>query len=290
MRTGEEKAQWISAGLTITLGPIGLVYANPAGALGLTVIAVTALFMGQPEMLAAVWGSAIGVGALTIHLQHRATAQAETPQTPEHESVPSAPAVPLHPVGEIVQVHDQKLAIIDLGAQASRELRMVMDRNILTHGEPFRSGGTLGERCLPLIGAGAGVSASLAAGNVFIATANPTTLMTIGAGVGSAVMGPTGVVAQAPFIAAGTAIVPVVAPVMFFMTVSSMMMSARLEQVQMSLDRLASALEQLLAREMAEDYGTLLSAMERLRDVEGEFRESRRFTEERMRIALIERD
>ena len=169
---------------------------------------------------------------------------------------------------ERLQVHDQKQAIIDLGAQASRELRMVMDRNILTHGEPFRSGGALGERCLPLLGAGAGVSASLAAGNVFIATANPTTLMTIGAGVGSAVMGPTGVVAHAPFIAAGTAIVPVVAPVMFFMTVSSMMMSARLEQVQMSLDRLASVLEQLLAP-CERDGRRLRNAAERNGTAEG---------------------
>ena len=190
-----------------------------------------------------------------------------------------------------MQIEDQQLAIIDMGAEASRTLKVEMDRNILTHGEPFSSGGILGERCLPLIGAGATVTASLAAGNLFVATANPATLMTIGSGVGSAVMGPTGIIKQMPFISAGSAIIPVVAPVMFFMTVSSMMMSARLEQVQMSLDKLASAVEQLLAREVAGDYGTLLSAMERLRDVDGEFNESRRFTEEmKIRIALIERD
>ena len=38
-------------------------------------------------------------------------------------------------------------------------------------------------------------AASLHAGNVFLATANPATLMTIGSGVGSAVMGLTGIVA-----------------------------------------------------------------------------------------------
>ena len=87
--------------------------------------------------------------------------------------------------------------------------------------------------------------------------------MHIGAGVGAAVMGPAGIVAQAPFIAAGGAIIPVVAPVMFFMTVSSMMMSVRFDQIQASLDQLATAVEQLLMEEVAEDYGILLGAMDR---------------------------
>ena len=55
-------------------------------------------------------------------------------------------------------------------------------------------------------------ASSLLAGNVFLATVNPQTLMTIGTGVGSAVMGSTGIVAQAPFVAASTALIPVVAP------------------------------------------------------------------------------
>ena len=67
--------------------------------------------------------------------------------------------------------------------------------------------------------------------------------------------------------------IPVVAPVMFFMTVASMMMSVRFDQIQASLDQLATAVEQLLMREVAEDYGILLSAMDRLRDIAAEFDE-----------------
>ena len=93
------------------------------------------------------------------------------------------------------------------------------------------------------------------------------------------------------FIAAGGAILPVVAPVMFFMTVSSMMMSVRFDQIQASLDRLSTAVEQLLMRKVAEDYGILCSAMERLRDIAAEFDECRRFTAEmKIRLALVERD
>ena len=116
--------------------------------------------------------------------------------------------------------------------------------------------------------------------------------MTIGSGVGSAVIGEGGkIVSHAAFIQASSAIIPVVAPVMFFMTVSSMMMSARFDQIQASLDQLATAVAQLLRREIVGDYGILLSAMERLRDISAEFEECRRFTDEmRMRMALVEKD
>ena len=125
-----------------------------------------------------------------------------------------------------------------------------------------------------------------------MATANPATLMAMnGVGVGSAVMGPAGIVAHAPFIAASTAILPVVAPVMFFMTVSSMMMSVRFDRLQSSLDRLAEMVKQLLKRELADDFGRVLSAVARLQDISAEFDESRRFTDEmKVRLALVERD
>ena len=199
--------------------------------------------------------------------------------------------VPQHPVGQITTIGEQRLGIVDLGTDVSHKLRLLLDRNILTRGEPFQSGGMLGSACLPLLGVGAGVSSSLLAGNMFLATANPATLMQIGAGISSAVMGPGGIVAQAPFIAAGGAILPVVAPLMFFTTVSSMMMSVRFDQIQVSLDQLAITVEQLLMRAITEDYGILLSAMARLRDIAAEFEECRRFTEEmKLRLALVERD
>ena len=76
---------------------------------------------------------------------------------------------------------------------------------------------------------GSTAASSLLASNVFLATANPATLMTIGTGVGSAVMGSSGIIAQAPFVAASSALLPVVAPVMLFMTVSSAITCARLD-------------------------------------------------------------
>ena len=102
----------------------------------------------------------------------------------------SAPyGVSQHPVGQITTIGEQNLGIVDLGTDVSNELRLLIDKNILTRGEPFQSGGMLGSACLPLLGVGSAVSSSLFAGNIFLATANPATLMHIGAGVGAAVMG-----------------------------------------------------------------------------------------------------
>ena len=200
--------------------------------------------------------------------------------------------VPTHPTGQIGTVEGQQFGIIDLGTNISRALRPQFDEHILAHGEPFQTGGVLGTACLPVLGVGSAVSSSLLAGNIFLATANPATLMQIGSGVGSAVMGAGGtIVGQAPFIAAGSAIVPVVAPVVFFMTVATMMMAARFDQIHTALNQLAKAVEELLVREIAGDYGILRSALERLRDIGAEFDGGRRFTDEmKMRLALVERD
>ena len=198
---------------------------------------------------------------------------------------------PKSPKGQLIEIGDSKLGVLDLGRDVSRKVRRLIESNILTHGEPFRSGGVLGPACLPVLGGGSAAVSSLFAGNIFLATANPSTLMPIAGGVGSAVMGPGGIVAQAPFIAAGTAILPVVLPVMFFLVVSSMMMSARFDRLQRSLDTLAAAVREQLKRDLAEDYGLALSAIARLQDVSAEFDESKRFTDEmKIRLALVERD
>ncbi len=235
----------------------------------------------------------IQCGSLNSLIVDSNTARNIDRDTNNSQVVPvSGNEIPQHPVGQIMTIDEQDFGIIDLGTDLSSELRSEIDKNILTHGEPFTSGGVLGPACLPVLGAGSTVVSSLFAGNLFLATANPATLMKIGEGLSTAVVGPTGkIIAQAPFIPAGGAIIPVVAPVMFFMTVSSMMMSIRFDQIQASLDHLATAVEQLIVREVAGDYGIIRSAMERLRDISAEFEESRRFTQEmRIRMALVEKD
>ena len=66
--------------------------------------------------------------------------------------------------------------------------------------------------------------------------------MVIGEGVSTAVMGGGRIIGHAPFIAASSAILPVVAPVMLFMTVSSLITGARLDQMQRALGTLSEVL------------------------------------------------
>lgn len=250
-------------------------------------------FTGPQAALLALWSGAVvaGVWAVAAH-RGKPAEPVDSSTGDDRVIVVQDGEIHRHPVGEIREIEGQQLGIIDLGTEVSRELRDRIGCNMLQRGIPFESGGSLGTACLPIVGAASVMASSLSAGNVFLATANTASLMRIGAGVGSAVLGPGGrIVAQAPFIAAGSAIMPVVAPIMLFTTVSTMMLSARLDHVQFSLDRLAGAVQQLLARELAEDYGIFVSAMARLRDLSEEFDGSRRFSDEmKNRLPLVERD
>ena len=197
-----------------------------------------------------------------------------------------------HPVWEKRSIDEQEFGVIDLGRDVSRDLRVHIEKAINTHGKPFETGGILNPAFLPVLGAGSAMASSLFAGNVFLATADPATLMQIGAGFGTAVMGPAGQIAgHAEFIAASGAIIPVVAPVLLFTAVAAMAICARLDRLQVSLERIESLVRQLLAQELAEDSALLVSAMQRLEDISAEFEGCGRFTEEmKIRLALAERD
>ena len=154
---------------------------------------------------------------------------------------------------------------------------------------PPDSGGAInGAWVLPTLGAGSTAASSLLAGNVFLATANPATLMTIGAGVGSAVVGPAGIIAQAPFVAASAGLTPVLVPVMLFTTVASVMICARLDRVQRTLGRLFEAVEVVRRLLDAEDYAKLESAAEQIDEIRSEFEHLRQFSDDvKFKLAMI---
>ncbi|MXW16992.1 MAG: hypothetical protein F4123_01025 [Gemmatimonadetes bacterium] len=195
--------------------------------------------------------------------------------------------IPRTPVGQILTHDERSIALVDLGQDASKALRASWPKD-----QPFESGGVVDSTwLLPMLGAGSTAASSLMAGNVFLATANPATLMTIGSGVGSAVMGPGGIVAQAPFIAASSALMPVVAPVMLFTTVSSVMMCARLDRAQRTLGRLYEVVERARRLLDAEDYARFEAAAERIDEIRSEFEHSRRFASDVLdKLARIDYD
>ena len=182
--------------------------------------------------------------------------------------------IPRDPVGQILTHEGRSIALVDLGRDASDALRASWSTD-----RPFQSGGVVESLwLLPMLGVGSAAASSLAAGNVFLATANPSTLMTIGTGLSTAVMGPTGmIVRHAPFVAATGALIPVVAPMMLFTTVSSVMMCARLDRAQRALGQLFEVVESIRRLLDAEDYAQFEIAAERIEEIRSEFEHCRRF-------------
>ncbi len=145
---------------------------------------------------------------------------------------------------------------------------------------------------LSIIGAAGGsigISAATSS-QLFIATANPATLMAIGNGVGSAVVGATGgIVAQAPFIAASAAIVPVVAPLIGFQAISTFVVMRQFAEVQQALARIERKLERITHRSEATFASELFAISQRLESLEAQFRDERQFsTDMIIRLALVE--
>ena len=203
------------------------------------------------------------------------------------EIVSSQEDTPRNPVGQILTHEGRSIALVDLGRDASEALRASWSED-----RPFESGGVIESGwLLPTLGAGSTAASSLLAGNVFLATANPASLMTIGTGVGSAVMGPGGIVGQAPFVAASSAMMPVVAPVMLFTTVSSLMICARLDRAQRTLGQLAEVVERVRRLLDAEDYARFETAAERIDEIRSEFERCRRFASDvPERLSRVEHD
>ena len=185
------------------------------------------------------------------------------------------PKPPDEPVAQILTHEGRSVVLVDLGSSASDALRAAWRE---TGKHPHESGGVVESAwLLPALGGASMASSSLLAGNVFLATANPATLMTIGTGVGSAVMGPAGIAAQSPFVAASTALMPVVVPLMLFATVSAVVIGARLDRVQRELGRLSDTVDGMRRDLGARDYARFESVASVLDGLRSEFAQLGRF-------------
>jgi len=164
--------------------------------------------------------------------------------------------------------------------------------NFLTTGSHIENGGRSSPKSiLTLIGSGAGSIglAGAASGQLFMATANPATLMAIGNGVGSAVMGAGGIVAQAPFIAVGGALMPVIAPLIAFQMISTITIMNEFKIVNKKLDNIKSLIERSIQRDEATNLGIIISAFNRIEDIEHQFEMQKYFNIDMMnRISLLE--
>lgn len=128
-------------------------------------------------------------------------------------------------------------------------------------------------------GASAGGSAALSS-QLFIATANPASLMQIGSGVGSAVMGTGGIVGQAAFLPAAGAVLPIALPVIALQTMSTIVVLKQFNIVNKKLDVLDKNIRKILQRDEASFAGEILFATKQLDVLEEQFKISKKFSSE----------
>ena len=135
----------------------------------------------------------------------------------------------------------------------------------------------LGSTASTVTAVASAVASATIAPTLFMATANPATLMQLGSGVGSAVMGASGIAAQAPFIPVAASL-PVVAPLALMGVVNTAVTMRQFQAVNAKLDTLANTLTDLLARADITQIAGLIAASKTLGDITEEYGELGHFT------------
>lgn len=188
---------------------------------------------------------------------------------------------------------DRQLALLSVSGHL-REAIVAQYRDQWTKsGSLVANGGKVAPNAIMSVVAAAGGSAGLStamSSQIFIATANPATLMAINGGVGSAVVSAGGsIVGQAPFVAASSALVPVIAPLIVFQAISTFMLMKQFALVRKDLARIESALERVLHRTEATFASELVAISQRLVSLEEHLSDERQFsTDMIVRLALVE--
>ena len=136
-----------------------------------------------------------------------------------------------------------------------------------------------------------GLSANFSS-SLFMATANPSTLMQLknGGGYLAAVMGPNGIMRQAPFIPVASSL-PTVLPIVALQTLNTHMMMQQFQEVGRKLDVIKNTLDTVIARAEATHAGELLAASAVVDDVYRQYELEGEFSQDMLiRLSLAERD
>lgn len=184
-----------------------------------------------------------------------------------------------------------KLALVAINGQMRDQIVRQFRDNYVLQGDHILQGGKASPAPLiTLLGAGGAMSMSSAAsGTLFMATANPATLMAIGNGVGSAVVSGGSIVAQAPFVPVSSALMPVVGPVLAFQCLTTLAILGEFAEVKKGIADIQRGISRLIERHEATFIGEALSACQRLDQLEQEFEISNCFTTNMtIRLALLE--
>lgn len=189
---------------------------------------------------------------------------------------------------------DSEIALVSFQGNARDQIIKQLNDNLAITGSYVKSGGQSSSlTILSLLGssgASLGVSGMLS-GTLFMATANPATLMQLGSGVGSAVMGSAGIVAQAPFIPIAGAIMPVAAPLIAFQAMSSIAMMKEFDNLNRKINDIQMLVSRGITRQEADKIGNMLDLAQRIERLESQYSRSKRFSNDMLiQLALAENE
>lgn len=140
------------------------------------------------------------------------------------------------------------------------------------------------------VAVGGGLLSTALSSTLFMTTANPASLMKIGEGVGSAVMGVQGIASQAAFLPVASS-APIVIPILAMEALNSAIMMQQFQQVDKKLDGIKSALDVSIARTEATLTGKLLEASKIVDEVHHQYELGGSFSQDMLiRLALAEQD
>ena len=181
---------------------------------------------------------------------------------------------------------DSEVALLVFNRKISNQIIKSFNKQFSSEGNHIKNGGKASPMImLSLLSKGTGSLGMPKAtfGQLFVATANPETLMTIGNGVGSAVMGAGRIVSQAPFTPVDGA------PSFASQAISTITFMNEFKVVTKKLDDIQKFANSIIKRNEATFIGEIMSASNRIVDIENQFVISGQFTSDMMiRLAVLE--
>lgn len=194
-----------------------------------------------------------------------------------------------------IDVGGSEMALFEFQGQLRDLMLSDLRAGYLTTGNYTSDGRAIspqGMRALAVTGAGGAATAASVAlsSTLFMATANPATLMHIGNGVGSAVMGATGIVTHAPFVAVASSL-PVVGPLMAMQVFTAVIMLEQFKKLDQKLDAIKATLDKAIARAEATHAAELSAASFIVDEIYQQYEEAGSFSQDMLiRLAFAEHD
>jgi hypothetical protein len=186
---------------------------------------------------------------------------------------------------------EQALSIMRADGNTRSRIIELLNKKALTQGSPVSTGGAINKNALfNVLGAiGANIGSSVLSSGLYIATANPDTLMKIGKGLSTAVMDAGKIIRHAPFISAQGAILPIAAPIIAYQALQTAVILKEFDVVKKKLDSIQDAVTGLAYTLEVEAFGRLMCIMDITKSLAEEYAYTKRFTFGMLsRLALLE--